>query len=250
MLIPVSEQQTLAAYWDIRNETPEQIAERYLTFFSRIKSIHQAFSNWIMAGLEHPVYWFEVEHHFVSCIKKRVTREDDGTPDPNAGYLISFLNSLNGSASSIDTTGRFSAKFDSGYIAFRSAWTNLPDPSIVNYRTWSAVFIALIECFDAEFGRAYPSSVVDLDEPQNRLFNLAWITYVPPDRARHVVPPATAVVTRLANGGMLLAAGDEIFDARNPEHLARARDILAALEPVQGPSLSTLYAYNWSTYKP
>lgn len=250
MLIPIPEQQVLTAYWNIRVETPAQIAARYNAFFDRIESLHPAFSNWILAGLDEPEDLPETLQDFTSCVAARVTRDEDGTPEPQNGYCIPLLNAMNDSPTSIDIIGTLGQKSQFGNIAFHSAWLDIPDPSIVNYQTWSAVFVALIECFDAEFGRAYPSSVVDLDEPQNRLFNLAWITYVPPDRARHVVPPRTAVVTRMANGGMLLAAGAEIFDARNPEHLARARDILAALEPAQGPSLSTLYAYDWSTYKP
>jgi hypothetical protein len=63
------------------------------------------------------------------------------------------------------------------------------------------------------------------------------------------VPPASAIVDRLADGGMILSATDEIFDTANPRHLAGAQDILTALTPVQKPPLSELYRYDYSKLK-
>ncbi|HVZ03087.1 hypothetical protein, partial [Hyphomicrobium sp.] len=61
---------------------------------------------------------------------------------------------------------------------------------------------------------------------------LAWISYVSPEGAARVIPPATAIVDHRPNGGLLLAATDETFVARNPHHLAVASDILAAVAPL------------------
>ncbi|MDR3462762.1 MAG: Imm52 family immunity protein [Beijerinckiaceae bacterium] len=248
MLIPIPEQQTLGAYWNIRRDTPSRIAARYLAFLDRIEPLHPAFSNWILGGTDEPEDFNALRHDFVSAVEARVSTNDDGEPEPSSGYDFFLLNSMKDSPSSVDILGAMGAKFSSGHIVFQSSWVEKPDPSIVDHTVWKKVFIALIECFDAEFGRAWPSSMVDVPQAPG-VFDLAWMTYIPPDIAPKVAPPASAIVDRLAGGGMILSATDEIFDTGNPRHFAGARDILAALMPVQKPDLHELYQYDWSKLK-
>jgi hypothetical protein len=59
-----------------------------------------------------------------------------------------------------------------------------------------------------------------------------WLNYVSPRFARLVTPPKTAIVDYRPNGGLLMAATDETFITANPKHLAVARDIEAALAPL------------------
>jgi len=248
MLIPIPELQTLGAYWNIRRDTPSQIATRYLTFLDRIEPLHPAFSNWILGGTDEPEDFNALRHDFVSAVEARVSRNDDGEPEPSSGYHFFLLNSMEDSPTAVNISGHMGAKFSFRHIVFQSSWVDKPDPSIVNHGVWKKVFIALIESFDAEFGRAYPSSMVDLPKPYG-VFDLAWMTYIPPDIAPKVVPPASAVVDRLTGGGIILSATDEIFDTANPRHLAGAQDILTALTPVQKPPLCELYQYDWSKLK-
>lgn len=50
--------------------------------------------------------------------------------------------------------------------------------------------------------------------------------------APRVTPPASAIVEHRPNGGLFLAATDEIFETANPKHLAVSRAIEAALRPL------------------
>lgn len=63
-------------------------------------------------------------------------------------------------------------------------------------------------------------------------YRLGWISYVGPRFAPLITPPATAIVERQSDGGLLMAATDETFVTSNPAHLAVANDILAAVAPL------------------
>lgn len=57
--------------------------------------------------------------------------------------------------------------------------------------------------------------------------------YVCPSLAKLVTPPATGVIVEhRPNGGLFMAATDEVFDADNAEHVAKARLIRDAVRPV------------------
>jgi hypothetical protein len=59
------------------------------------------------------------------------------------------------------------------------------------------------------------------------------MTYLAPQYASRIAPPSAAFVERVAGGGMLLLATLERFSMDNPQHLAAADAIQAALEPIQ-----------------
>ncbi|WP_219321841.1 Imm52 family immunity protein [Methylovirgula sp. HY1] len=56
--------------------------------------------------------------------------------------------------------------------------------------------------------------------------------YLSAPLARLITPPQTAIVDHLPNGGLLMSATTETFKVDNPTHLAVARDIAAATEPL------------------
>lgn len=64
-------------------------------------------------------------------------------------------------------------------------------------------------------------------------YQSGWIVYLDAKHATQIVPPQDVAIERLAGGAMLLtAATDSIFNGRNPNHLAAALRIQAALEPL------------------
>jgi hypothetical protein len=73
-------------------------------------------------------------------------------------------------------------------------------------------------------------------DPLPVMYQSGWMVYLDAARATHIVPPQDVAVERLADGAMLLtAATDAIFNGRNPNHLAAASRIQAALEPLNEP---------------
>jgi len=61
---------------------------------------------------------------------------------------------------------------------------------------------------------------------------MAWMTYLSPRFAPMVTPLRSAIVDRTPRGGIVMTATEERFDFTNPAHLAAAREIEAALAPV------------------
>jgi hypothetical protein len=64
---------------------------------------------------------------------------------------------------------------------------------------------------------------------------LAWISYVTPRFAALFTPPRSAIVERRPDGDLPMAAIDETFVAANPAHLSVAREIEAAVAPLNTP---------------
>jgi hypothetical protein len=68
---------------------------------------------------------------------------------------------------------------------------------------------------------------------RDRTFARSWIQYLCPQLASLVTPPpAPAIVEHLPNRGLLMSATTETFDVGNPEHMAAAGDIAAAIAPL------------------
>lgn len=65
------------------------------------------------------------------------------------------------------------------------------------------------------------------------LFRSGWMTYLAPQYAGLIQPPAAAIVESIPGGGLLLLATKERFSMDNPAHLAVADAIQAALDPLQ-----------------
>ncbi len=57
--------------------------------------------------------------------------------------------------------------------------------------------------------------------------------YVSPRFAPLIAPPPWAIVERTERGALLMAATDETFEIDNPDHIAAAQTLLAALAPFE-----------------
>jgi hypothetical protein len=107
----------------------------------------------------------------------------------------------------------------------------VPDPTIIAYPAFKAALLALAESFDVAYCSAYPQQIIDL-WPKGIILKIAWMTYLAPRFAPLITPPPSAIVERTPGGALLMAAADTTFSMDNPAHLAVARDINAALAPI------------------
>jgi hypothetical protein len=60
-----------------------------------------------------------------------------------------------------------------------------------------------------------------------------WMSYLCPDFARRISPPAGIVAERAPQGGLLMVVTESTFDGNNPAHVAAADAIQASLAPLQ-----------------
>lgn len=96
--------------------------------------------------------------------------------------------------------------------------------------------VTIAEAWDATWCAAYPRDLINLwPDPVvvgRPTFKMAWISYLSPRFAPLVTPPASAIVDHTAQGGIVMTATEDRFDVTNPAHLAAAREIEAAIAPV------------------
>jgi hypothetical protein len=105
-----------------------------------------------------------------------------------------------------------------------------PDPALITFALWRAILLILVETWEATWAEASPEGIQS--EWRGIPVRCAWMNYVSPRFAPLITPPPGAIVEYRPNGGLFLAATDELFQLGNPAHLARAREIEAALQPL------------------
>jgi hypothetical protein len=232
----ISSQFVISTFWGKRRDEPADLAIRLNRLVDQLALIDPVLSNWIwVAERPRPVRLKTIRTHLTKEIAAAVWRANDGNPVPSKGYPFGLINSIRTDPRSISVTifagNTLSSAGYPNHAAIKTGWRVQPDPVIVTYAVFQRALIALAESFDVIFGSAYRSDLSDFwSEDDN--FRFGWINYVAPRFAPLITPPKSAIVEYRPNGGLLMAATDETFMTSNPRHLAVARDIEAALAPL------------------
>ncbi|MGH6869795.1 MAG: Imm52 family immunity protein, partial [Methylocella sp.] len=117
-------------------------------------------------------------------------------------------------------------------IMFMTAHGFVPDPAVTTYEIFKPALLAMVESWDPVCAKSYPDALY-APVPGGIYFHQTWIQYLCPWLASLVTPPpAPVIVERLANGGLLMSATTQTFDVENPAHMAAAREIAAAITPL------------------
>jgi hypothetical protein len=110
---------------------------------------------------------------------------------------------------------------------------NEANSSLINFRVLKAAMLALVSAWDATWCGTAPWGISEFETRHARpWFGLEWMTYLSPKFAPMVTPPRSVIVDKPPGGGLLMIATQEIFQVTNPTHLSAARDIEAALAPI------------------
>jgi hypothetical protein len=233
---PKTDQFFIRAVWGPSHETPDMIAPRFVGLLDRLGKIDSVFGNWLWVANMGAVAFDEILDCLPDAIAAGVSRADDGDPTPIYGYRFCVINSDERSPRSIGVqvhAGSWNyAPYSANDVVLETSWRVIPDPAIIVYPISKAAVLALAESFDASWCIACPGALQEFWGAVPPYYRLGWISYVGPRLAHLITPPSTAVVERRPDGGLLMAATDEIFSVSNPAHLAAARDILAAVAPL------------------
>jgi hypothetical protein len=229
-------QYTINGFWGPRRETPEALAAKFDRLIDRLAGIDPIFGNWIWSGRQaKSIAFATIRPNLVKRIASAVARDDYGGPDPDLGYLFGTYNSPTTTPRSMSVAVRAGCRIKASYYSntarIQTGWHIEPDPAIVTYPIFKAALLALCECFEITFCGANPDDLTVL-WPSEQKFRLSWMSYVSPRFAPLITPPKTAIVEYRPNGGLFMAATDETFITANPQHLAVARDIEAAVAPL------------------
>ena len=234
--------------WSWREETPDELGERMLRNLDALAAISPLFQDWTFLDLFPDALEMnednlqellfpldEVRPRMTQMVERGVCQDDDGQPESEGGYSVIAFCGENQSpqAVTLKAHGGGIVEGRQREATFETSDSIAADPAIVAYPAFKAVLLSLVESWDVDWARAYSSELRPLwKETYRQRFDLAWITYLSAPLASRIVPPKDALVERTKDGGLLLIAAEETFDASNPMHMAAAQSIAVALEPI------------------
>jgi len=204
--------------------------------------IDPVFSGWRFYGATR--IWpmpSTADDHLAKLIDEHVARADDGDPTPINGYGFSVATSTR-SDDALIVKVQAGCYADAPWLVHFANTASLETKPLnaVNARfittpIFTSALLAMANAWDATWCAAYPWAVIPLwskPGPGQPHFRMAWITYLSPRFAPLVTPPRSAIVDYTAEGGLVMTATADRFDVTNPAHLAAAREIEAAMAPV------------------
>ncbi len=229
-------QYSIYAFWGPRAETPEALATRFNKLIDELAPLHPVFNNWIWVSMDEiPTSFKSRRNDLAQAIAENVARSDWGNAEPRQGYYAGVVNSDGKTTPRSISVGASAANqlpgFNTNRARILTGWRVEPDPSIVTYAVFKPALLALAEIYEVDWCSAYPDDIMDL-WPRKQLYRMPWMCYIKPAWAPLITPPKTAIVEYRPNGALFMSATDETFVTANPAHLAVARDIEAAIAPL------------------
>lgn len=225
--------------WGSRPESPEELALRTRQLVLRLGDITPHLASWFVWITERDVQPVDFTlASLTKAIADKVSRDDFGNASPIGGYSFWAVNNDKPGFRPLGLRLMLHGGGPSrNFVHLDTDPFVTPDPSIVTYAIFKDALLAMSETFEPVWGWAYPTDLIDLwpEVPRSRIgpvLRLAWITYLSPQLARLISPPASAIVERRPDGGLLMAATKETFVTSNPNHLAVGREILEACAPL------------------
>jgi hypothetical protein len=225
----------IRAEWEARPEAPQAIAARCLRTFDSLSAVDALFGFWT-CGATQPNDLERVRDRYAEEVEAGVSRDGRREPQPEYGYWCGGYTRDKPESRTFVLRCRAGASIKTDFpndatLETCSFGGTEPDPDVVTHRIFRAAMLAIVDAWEPVKAGAYSSLLNDLDEGDT-YFPRPWIQYLCPWLARQIAPPASALVERLPNGGLLMSAATETFDVDNPKHMSVAGDIAAAMAPL------------------
>ena len=204
--------------WGERKEDQNSIAERLRRFLDMIGDIDETLRPWVLGG-NSAIPYRSVGCDLVEIIRRDIKYGEDGKIELDAGYSVLGW--------SEDQRQRYSLRGSVGGVYRYPIWNAMTfethagvavNETIATYVLMKQVTLAVIACWEPAlcFTR---SSALDPDTANEGAFAKAWMTYVTPINAASVDLVGIPFSERTPDGGQLLSATNQTFDADNPAHI-------------------------------
>lgn len=193
-----------------------------------------------------PVYYDDCQRRTGMLIEAKGTgyaepigRKDPfmrGIFEPQSDYLSTIVNETEGTPSKVDLRIhdgiRNGKEFFRNSGVFSTEYKMVPDPTLITYPAFKSVMMTLVRIWGASSAQASCDDISDGSPEARRFFAPNWMTYLAPPLLARITPPTGVLCERTPEGGLLMIAAEETFDARNPDHMGAARTISDALLPL------------------
>ena len=216
--------------WAPRNETPEQIYDRMTSSIEALGAINPVFLSWNVIDMAQG---FQSLLGGRSIARPATKNAAMGEPSAPAGFMVLAAKDLmswpDGMAMMCAGAGRMTLPGMVG-LTFKTEATQTADPTIVAYSVFKLMMMKLVPIWNSTFAQAYTSSLREQlkgDYP----FGASWMTYLSPSFS-NIDPPPGVSIEDTEDYGLLLSATEETFDVCNAKHMAAARELQMALEPL------------------
>jgi len=241
------------AKWGPRGEDVAALARRFLKTLDLLREIDPVFKDWwFVRGPFNCVPMNEMDYrHLATLIAEHVSRDDDGTPEPEYGFYGSALNnddqrSPRAAALSVHAGNIHPAPSPAFWNTAQLRTDELipEDTTVFTPDLFRRALLALVSGWEPTLCSLLSRELLRVDAPPPPIFypgtlilppprkpkiGLAWMTYLEPPLASLVTPPRSAIVERTDEGGLLMIATMDRFSIANPKHMAVAREIEATL---------------------
>ncbi len=230
----------IMTYWGPRRESTAVLAPRMLRMLQGLADIDPLLADWQWVGKKRLVAMSELDVATAErLLRSRIRRDDAGEPISNGGYSF-YVHTHWCEPGRLTLQGSIgvctpSSLYDN-HIDLDTSQLSPPDESLLKYRIYKPALSFLATLWRANWASAFPLDLLDLLPKHERRFNArlygGWITYLSPAWAAKITAPKSAIVERAPDGGLLMIATEETFRVDNPRHVAVAREIDAALAPL------------------
>ena len=229
------------AMWQARVETPAAIASRFKTFLTLSQPALPPDRRWYgqaKTGAPVDIDLARDPDRIAGIVAERYDRDPEGLPWPGSGCSTLVFAPLDGKP-----FGRDDPYLDcwvggasQNSCAFKTDHFTNPDPRLLTYEGNRTMLFAIARAFEPDWCEAGPDSLVDIFDMTSYKrppMSLAWMIWLSPPLAALVTPPPPPIIAeRHPDGGLFMAATRETFVSANPDHLAAARAIFAAVDPL------------------
>jgi hypothetical protein len=235
---------SILAYWGPRPESPPACAPKILRMFEALRRIDPALGRLFWRDRENgkplPVTSLDVASAARLLAQRQNLSEVTRKPIVEFGYRFVATNELPWGPRCLTINGKLggytTANILANYVCLSTEPLHRENEDIINFRVFRSALLELASIWDASWCSATPTdllefvSTINVERRTPRLSG-GWITYLAAPFAAKIAPPHSAICEQV-DGGLLMTATEETFQVDNPAHVAVARDIDAALAPI------------------
>ena len=236
---------SVLAYWGPRRETPAACAPKFLRTFDALAKIDPRLGQWFGRDPENGkprlVSSLDVEDAARLIAQGQNLSEIGRKPMLEFGYRFVVTNELPWGPRYLSIDGKLggytTAAILANYVCLSTQPLHPENEGIINFPVFRSVLLALASIWNASWCRADATDLllqlipgVDAARRTPRI-NGGWMTFLATPFAAKITPPRSAKCEHV-NGGLLMVATEQTFQVDNPAHVAVAREIDAALAPI------------------